>query len=158
MELARRATPADVDELTALVVAEHAELRTQRGGELWAAHAAPASRERLAAAVHDERALVLAGTIDGVVLGVATVRAVDARGIGPVAVIDDLFVDPEARDVGVGAALIDEIERWARALGCVGIDAIVLPGNRAAKNFFETHGLVARAISVHRRFAIPDER
>jgi hypothetical protein len=39
---------------------------------------------------------------------------------------------------------------WARAHHCTGIDGFTLPGNRATKNFFETFGLTARAILVHR--------
>ena len=151
MEAARRATPADVDALAALVTAEHLELAPQRGGALWIASAPAATPERLLAALADTHALVLAGTIDDVVLGVAITRVVNARGVGAVAMIDDLFVDAEAREVGIGAALIAEVVTWARDIGCVGVDATVLPGNRAAKNFFEAHGLVARAITVHRR-------
>ncbi len=151
MEAARRATPADVDALAALVAAEHHELAPQRGGAMWIANAPTATPERLLAALADTRALVLAGSIDDVVLGVAIARVVDARGVGAVAMIEDLFVDAEAREVGIGAALIAEVVTWARGIGCVGVDATVLPGNRAAKNFFEAHGLVARAITVHRR-------
>ena len=39
---------------------------------------------------------------------------------------------------------------WAAGRGCDGIDAVALPGDRATKNFFESHGLVARAIIAHR--------
>jgi GNAT superfamily N-acetyltransferase len=66
------------------------------------------------------------------------------------AAVSDLFVDPEARGVGVGEALMDDLVAWARARGCIGVDAMVLPGNRETKNFFETFGLTARAIVVHR--------
>jgi hypothetical protein len=45
---------------------------------------------------------------------------------------------------------MDAIVAWAEAAGCVGIDSLALPGNRETKNFFETFGLVARAIVVHR--------
>ena len=152
VEGARPAEPADVDALVALVAAEHAELTIQRGGPLWAAHARVATTDRLSAALADDHGLVLAGTIDDVVLGVATARLVEAPGVGTIAVIDDLYVDPDAREVGIGHALITQIASWANAQGCVGVDATVLPGNRAAKNFFEAHGLVARAISVHRAF------
>ena len=37
------------------------------------------------------------------------------------------------------------------------MDSLALPGDRATKNFFETHGLVARAITVHRRLTDPPE-
>ncbi|NIR35956.1 MAG: hypothetical protein GWN79_05560 [Actinobacteria bacterium] len=39
---------------------------------------------------------------------------------------------------------------WARTRGCEGIDSLALPGDRHTKNFFETFGLVARALRVHR--------
>ena len=39
---------------------------------------------------------------------------------------------------------------WAKRWGCIGVDSLALPGDRDTKNFFETHGLVARAITVHR--------
>lgn len=154
MEGARRAVAADVAALVSLVEAEHAELAAQRGGALWVAHAAPASAERLLAALRASDAVVLAGTVDDVVLGVATARVIDAPGVGSIATLEDLYVEPEAREVGVGAALLNALVQWAIATGCVGVDSVVLPGNRAAKNFFEAHGLVARSITVHHRFAI----
>ena len=39
--------------------------------------------------------------------------------------------------------------RWSQRIGD-GIGSTVLPGDRASKNFFESFGLVARAIAVHR--------
>jgi hypothetical protein len=44
------------------------------------------------------------------------------------------------------AAIVESAEE----AGCFGLDALVLPGNRATKNFFEASGLTARAIVVHR--------
>lgn len=150
MERARRARPEDLDALAQLLVDEHAELGAARGGPLWVAHAPAPTHGRLAAALHDPRALVLAATFDDVVLGVATARLVEAPGCGTVATIEDCYVDPHAREVGLGAALIDAVVAWAREHSCCGVDSTVLPGNREAKNFFEAHGLVARAIVVHR--------
>ena len=43
-------------------------------------------------------------------------------------------------------ALVD----WCAARGCFGVDSLALPGDRHSKNFFESFGLVARAIIVHR--------
>ena len=63
----------------------------------------------------------------------------------------DLFVEPEARGVGVGSALMTELLDAARRNGSCGIEAEALPGDRATKNFFEGFGLVARKITVHRR-------
>ena len=38
----------------------------------------------------------------------------------------------------------------AKERGALAIQSVALPGDRATKNFFETHGMVARAIIVHR--------
>ena len=45
---------------------------------------------------------------------------------------------------------MDHILAWARDHGCFGLDSLALPGDRATKNFFESFGLVARAIVVHK--------
>ena len=50
----------------------------------------------------------------------------------------------------VGEAMLELILPWAKENDCRGIDALVLPGMRESKNFFEMFGLVARAIVVHR--------
>ena len=64
--------------------------------------------------------------------------------------ITDLWVHPELRGIGVGAALMNNALDAAAAAGCTGIDARALPGDRQTKNFFESFGLVARTIEVHR--------
>jgi hypothetical protein len=45
---------------------------------------------------------------------------------------------------------MDAVLAWCRECGCFGVDSLALPGNRETKNFFESFGLVARAIVVHR--------
>lgn len=94
---------------------------------------------------------VLLGLIDDVPFGFAQAHIQPVADLGDVAVVDDLYVEPPAREVGVGECLMDALLEWAAGAGCVGVDAVVLPGNRAGKNFFERYGLVARAIRVHRR-------
>jgi GNAT superfamily N-acetyltransferase len=157
VEGARPATPAELGRLAALLQAQQDELGPQRGGALWVAHHPAPTAARLATAHDDPEALVLSGTYDDVVVGVLTARLVQAPGYGVVARIDDLYVEPAAREVGVGAALMDALRTWALDHRCAGIDAVALPGARATKNFFEAHGLVARAITVHQRIAPTDE-
>jgi GNAT superfamily N-acetyltransferase len=101
-------------------------------------------------ALDDPDVLVLAGTIDGAVVGYARVHAEALPGDRELAVLTDVFVDAGAREVGVGALLLDAAVDWARRRGAVGIDSLALPGMRATKNFFEAAGLVARAIVVHK--------
>jgi GNAT superfamily N-acetyltransferase len=152
MEAARLATSDDVERVSELAREAIAELSTQRGGRLWAIREARAEPldAALAFALTDEVHLVLVGTIDESIVGYSVVHLEHLRDDRPLAVIDDLYVEPDARGVGVGESLIDFVVDWARQRGCAGIDALTLVGNRATKNFFEAHGLTARAILVHR--------
>lgn len=157
METARRATPADLDAIAALADGALDELEPTRGGSVWIRREARArpTRDSLAAALDDPGQLVLVGCVDDAVVGYAAARVEVLRDHSRLAVIDDLFTDPGARGVGVGEAMMDEVVAWATRQGCFGIDALALPGNRATKNFFETFGLVARAIVVHRPLEPP---
>ncbi|MCU1487564.1 MAG: acetyltransferase family protein [Actinomycetia bacterium] len=153
IEAARPATEADVPRLAELAAEAVAEQAGERGGAVWAqreARAVPAEaslREDLA----DGSRLVLAGTIDDVVIGYAVVRTEPLRDGTLLGVLTDVYVEPEARAVGVGEVLVDEVLRWCTERGCIGVDGLALPGNRSTKNFFETFGFTARAIVVHRR-------
>ena len=64
--------------------------------------------------------------------------------------IKELFVEPEARSVGIGEALLMFMLDAARKRNALGIEALALPGDRETKNFFETQGMSARALVVHR--------
>lgn len=151
-EAARAATPADRDEVVGLARSARALAGDQRGGPLLIAGSL--RPEPLEAAVDDALAAasttVVIGTYDHVPVGYGLVRdqeLADGRHLG---VIEELFVLPGARAVGVGEAMMTAIEAWCRDRHCIGIDAVALPGDRDTKNFFETFGLVARAIVVHR--------
>lgn len=151
-ESVRLARPDDLAELTRLTAAAVAELGPARGGSVWTVREArPAPWEpSLLEAIGDPNQLVLVALIDDVVFGFAVAHYEDLRDRSVLTVIDDIYVEPDARCVGLGEFLMKEITRWAELRGCSGIDAFVLPGNREAKNFFESAGLVARAIVVHR--------
>ena len=152
MEAARPAVDADLETIVALARAAIDELRPTRGGQLWARREARQEPlgESLGSALVDPHATVVVGTIDEVVVGYGIVRREGLPEGGALGVVDDLYVEPAARGVGVGEAMMDELISWCREHGCEGIDAVALPGNRATKNFFERFGLVARAIVVHR--------
>jgi ribosomal protein S18 acetylase RimI-like enzyme len=101
----------------------------------------------------DPRDTVYLGEYDGVPVGFLVWREDEllpqARG-DSVATIRLIYTDPEARRVGVGEAMMgcffeDAIER-----GLSLYDAVVPPGHRHAKNFFESNGFKARRIVMHR--------
>jgi GNAT superfamily N-acetyltransferase len=148
-EAARRADAGDLPTLALLWSQATRELRAERGGEVWALQVDRGAPEP-PFAFDDPDQLVLAGTIDDVVVGYARVVATAVAGGSWLAVLTDVFVEERAREVGVGEALLDQAIEWARARGCIGIDSVALPGMRASKNFFEAAGLVARAITVHK--------
>lgn len=145
-EGARRAGAGDLPTITLLWEQATKELRSQRGGELWALQTGRSAVDAEPPFdLDDPDQLLLAGTIDDVVVGYARCVLV-----GQVATLTDVFVDSRAREVGVGEALLDAAIEWARERGCIGIDSLALPGMRESKNFFEAAGLVARAIVVHK--------
>jgi len=149
---ARPATAADLAALVPLVDAAATEKAAQKGGLVWS------RRERRSGPIVDALAHAVdapdyelaVGVWDGTVVGYALARADRLADGGLLGVVDDLYVDPGAREVGIGEALMDHLLDWCRAQGCFGVDSIALPGDRATKNFFESFGLVARAILVHK--------
>ena len=90
----------------------------------------------------------IVGLVDDVVVGYLSLDRSTADGV--LATVTDLYVHPEARGVGVGAAMLDSAVELARSAGCTGLNARALPGDRVTKNFFESFGLVARSIAVYR--------
>ena len=154
-EEARTAVGEDIPHVVALARAATEEKLGQKGGALWArreGRPAPqeaALRSALESLDHD----VAVGTLDGVVVGYGVVRIEKLLDGGLLGVIEDIYVDPDARAVGVGETLMNHLIDWCRARGCFGVDSLALPGDRHTKNFFESFGLVARAIVVHRRLS-----
>jgi len=88
---------------------------------------------------------IIVGTIGGHVVGFASVSF-----DGAVATVHELFVEVEARTVGVAHAILDEAATEARQRGCSELDSVVLPGSRESKNFFESHAMVSRLLTVSR--------
>lgn len=155
MERARPATAADLPRLVELAGWLRAELTELRGGRLWAdREAAPAPLdEAVATWLADEHHLVVAGCIDDVIVGYGVLE-VETLGTGArLGIVHELFVETEARSVGVGEAVAAALVAHAVATGCSGVDARALPGHRAAKNFFEEQGFTARAIVMHQDLA-----
>lgn len=154
MDIAVRPAAGEHIELLAEMAAEAvAEQADARGGWVWSRREV---RERpfaesLAADLDDPDCAVWIGEIDGAPVGYA-VTAVETLQTGEMlGRVTDLYVAPGAREVSVGEALIGEVLRWCTERGCVGVDSMALPGNRATKNFFETFGFTARLLVLHRK-------
>ena len=106
--------------------------------------------EAYANLVADDAACVVVGTIDEIVIGYGVVVIEPLRSGARLGVVTDLFVEPDARGVGVGECMAIQLVDRCRAMGCTGIDALALPGHRDAKNFFERNHFTARALTMHR--------
>jgi len=106
----------------------------------------PGGLDRLLA---NPRRLVLVGTLDGSVVGMAMGR-LDDVGETSLGIVDGCYVEPAARKVGVGGALLDGLVTWFTAHGCRGVDISALPGDRDMKNLLEALGFKARLITMHR--------
>jgi GNAT superfamily N-acetyltransferase len=152
IEAARPASSDDLPRIADLARAAIDELRSTKGGEVWARREARKEPidESLAADLANTDAVVLVGAIDDAVIGYAVAVIEKLADGSELARLTDVYVEPEARGVGVGEMLLDAVVAWATERGCTGIDSLALPGNRETKNFFESFGLVARAIVVHR--------
>lgn len=157
-ETARPAAVADLSRIVELAESAITELEPTRGGAIWVRREGrPRPVEpSLARAIDDPDQLVLVGNLGDVIVGYAAARLDTLHDGAVLAVLDDLYVEAGARSLGIGEIMMDQVVEWAASRGCVGIDSLALPGNRATKNFFESFGLVARAIVVHRSLLDPD--
>jgi GNAT superfamily N-acetyltransferase len=134
---ARRGVPDDIDDLVALydlLAAEMLDLRPD-----WAATSG------LREPVDDAVRAMLEGTIVGLFDDVP-VGFLFSTLAPPTCTISYVYTRPEVRGVGVGEAMVDLLRGEAGALGIKTFDVPVLPGHRAAKNFFEGEGFKARQI------------
>ena len=105
---------------------------------------------RIATALDDEATVLFVGTIDGTVVGYGLMTLGTVSDGSTQANVEEIFVDPGARSVGVGEVILEALLMEASGRGAVAIQSVALPGDRSTKNFFEAHGMVARAIIVHR--------
>ncbi len=150
----RPATADDIDlicDMYAPAAAEQNELR-----EMW--HIADGIPEPVAESLvewlNDTSAQLVVGTIDDVVFGfaMAQIEELLPQSEGErVGVIPYIYVEEEARQVGVAEAMLSGLMDWLIGQGIQRFDAVVSPGHRLAKNFFESAGFKARRITMHRR-------
>jgi ribosomal protein S18 acetylase RimI-like enzyme len=86
---------------------------------------------------------VWVAAIDEVVLGYLQLQVV-----GTAAEVLQVYVHPEAREVGFGDWLLEAALDSARSQGCTVLEGTALPGDRHTKNLYERAGIKARKITV----------
>ncbi len=157
----RTVTAADADELIRLFQLAASELADTKGAWLWEradspfANPADAAQELVNSGNGTRQWLATLGLIDGVTVGFLVAEQVTLHRDGHLGVVRGLYVEPEARGIGVADALIADALQFFKDSGCVGVDSWALPGERETKNFYEAHGFTARTITVHHSFVEP---
>ncbi len=156
MESARLATDDDLPAIEAIADRAREAIVDQRGGPMYLQREAGQwpDRDRLTAAVDGRSAAAVAGCYDGIVFGYGVVVYEELLDGTTVARLTDFVVDEEIRGSGIGEAMMNLLLELAEGAGCIGIDSVALPGDRSTKNFFESFGLKARLLTVHRAFDV----
>ena len=91
-----------------------------------------------------EDVICIAGVAGETAFGMLSMYEVGERGW----YVELLYVQPEARGVGIGSAMMEEAIAEVKRRGGQRLHAATLPGDRSTKNLFERHGLVAQMITV----------
>jgi GNAT superfamily N-acetyltransferase len=128
----RQATVADADEVARLLHDFNTEFDAPSPGA-----AVLAARLRTLLAGEDTVA-ILAGN-PAVAVALVTLRP-NVWYVGPVALLDELYVVPRRRGQGIGSAVVDLLLSIARARGVDRIEINVDEGDVDARRFYERHG------------------
>lgn len=153
IEAVRRASADDAPALTALEQDARRAIAEARGGA--AVLAELPAHDDWAPALAEPTRQVFVATIDEVVLGYLELLLPAGPGLGGVWTVRQVYVDPGARELGLGDDLLAAAVDAARRGGGVAIDAWALPGDRETKNLFERAGITARKIVVRKRLDLP---
>lgn len=136
----RPAVAADVEQLAWLEREARTTLVDQRGGMRWLA-------------THPERGADWGATISNLDVVVAHIGEVlvgyivlDARR--DIATVEDVYVTPQARELGFGDALLAASIERAHERGATHLEGQALPGDRDTKNLYERASIKARLITV----------
>lgn len=125
----REASAADNE-----TVARHRQLSAEEAAKF---------RGSLHSAFRYQPSVIVVAGYGTTVMGSASVAVSNAD-----AFITHLYVEESAREVGIGDALITYMIALLRSYKVSQVKAQALPGDRATKNLFERHGLIAETIIV----------
>jgi GNAT superfamily N-acetyltransferase len=146
--LVRPATSGDAGPLRVLEAEARASLIEARGGHRWLQeHQLIGARwpERLVAGRVFVAVLELDDGEPGLIVGYLVLQ-LDL----PIATVDQVYVTPEARELGYGDALLEAATAAALDAGAHVLEGTALPGDRDTKNLYERAGITARLIIVSR--------
>lgn len=148
MESARRAEEEDLAVCRRLLVSALDAAQSMRGGTaLTGDHTVDGLLARWTAPV----AALYVGVFEHATVGLAAATTFRRGGrVGRSARIECCYVEPGARGVGVGGALMHALVEWCTGRGAGDIDALALPGDRSTKQRLEAAGFTARLLTLNR--------
>lgn len=138
----RLSTASDIPQLDLLEEEAREALIGQRGGDRWLVE-----HPRETWSSRRETSDVWVAHIGDVVVG----YLVAVLGDDHVVRVDQVWVTPDARELGFGDEMLARAIDRARAAGAVAVEGQALPGDRHTKNLYERAGIVARLITTFRR-------
>ncbi|WP_305042819.1 GNAT family N-acetyltransferase [Geoalkalibacter sp.] len=101
---------------------------------------------------HPEQGRILVAREADRVLGMVNLLYTVSTALGGrVALLEDMVVRPEARGLGLGAALLEEAVAVARREGCLRITLLTDADNQAAQRFYQRQGFALSAMVPMRR-------
>ena len=77
---------------------------------------------------------------DGKILGIASVSVTMGPGIRKNAYLEDFVTDSEVRGKGVGTAIWNAYEGWAKEKGCKNLEFTCGHGREKSQEFYKHHG------------------
>lgn len=141
--IVRRSDAGDHDQLALLEREARAALTDQRGGERWLdEHPEVADAWPARCRTGDVNVAVIGDVVVGYL--------VSDLGADGIVRVEQVWVTPEARELGFGDELLARAISDGRSRGAVGVEGTALPGDRHIKNLYERAGIVARLITTFR--------
>ena len=140
----RKALPTDVGSVRALEDSAFEALNNFRGLPQFL-EMSPRIGDEWIDVVGDAKYRLLVGVSDATIHGYLLVEIFSSLHK---ALIKQVFVARSARQLGLGALLIEHCEQLVRASGCTVLEGLALPGDRDMKNLFERASMSAQLLIV----------
>jgi GNAT superfamily N-acetyltransferase len=128
----RRATPHDADSLAEMLHAFKTEFETETPG-------VEVLTERLRTLLAGPSTFAVLGGDPAAGVALVTLHP-NVWSDGPVALLDEMYVEPEQRGGGVGSAILHLMVEICEELGVAAIEINVDESDAGAMRFYERHG------------------
>lgn len=100
----------------------------------------------------EPHAVILVAEQRGEVIGMASCqRLISTAEGGPVGLVEDVVVRADRRGLGIGAALLDEMEQWAARFGLKRLQLLADADNPRALDFYQRRGWAPTRLVARRK-------